>query len=433
MQTSGRGRLKHPSASGNSAIDPLWRHIYKEPVDRKLREPRGVEFYTKAFFVALAIFVGYGLLLILQPFAGSMAWAIFLAFILKPLHRWLSRRLGNRPGYSAGIITSLTPFVLLIPLTGLGVTFADQARGLITYLQERNLKLDGSILLQLEQYPIIGPVARLAREELSVSAADIQEWITRAAEALLRNVASVGGGVVLSALGTLVGFFFMLFLLFFFLRDGVHVRPAATADPGARGASRAALRSPRECHARRVLRHRTDGAGSGRPGRDRICHRRAAVARGVRRARGGSRAASRGRCGHRVDSGGVVSVRLRPLEVGVFMLVWGLIVSTSDNFLRPILVSRYAPVSAFTVFVGVVGGIGAFGTIGIVVGPGIPGAGRRHHAVLRREGIAPNKRNSTRRRRCRRRNRASRNPRVRIGDIPHFRCHVFAGRRVSFR
>jgi predicted PurR-regulated permease PerM len=53
----------------------------------------------------------------------------------------------------------------------------------------------------------------------------------------------------------------------------------------------------------------------------------------------------------------------------IFMLIWGVIVSTSDNFLRPILVSRYAPVSAFTVFVGVVGGIGAFGTIGIVIGP----------------------------------------------------------------
>ena len=33
------------------------------------------------------------------------------------------------------------------------------------------------------------------------------------------------------------------------------------------------------------------------------------------------------------------------------------------------LVSRYAPVSAFTVFVGVVGGIAAFGAIGIVIGP----------------------------------------------------------------
>jgi predicted PurR-regulated permease PerM len=55
--------------------------------------------------------------------------------------------------------------------------------------------------------------------------------------------------------------------------------------------------------------------------------------------------------------------------MAIFMLIWGAIVSTSDNFMRPILVSRYAPVSAFTVFVGVVGGIGAFGTIGIVVGP----------------------------------------------------------------
>ena len=34
-----------------------------------------MEFYTKAFFVALAALVLYGLVLVLQPFAGSMAWA----------------------------------------------------------------------------------------------------------------------------------------------------------------------------------------------------------------------------------------------------------------------------------------------------------------------------------------------------------------------
>jgi predicted PurR-regulated permease PerM len=56
-------------------------------------------------------------------------------------------------------------------------------------------------------------------------------------------------------------------------------------------------------------------------------------------------------------------------QMAVFMTIWGVVVSTSDNFLRPLLVSRYAPVSAFTVFVGVVGGIAAFGPIGIVVGP----------------------------------------------------------------
>jgi predicted PurR-regulated permease PerM len=57
------------------------------------------------------------------------------------------------------------------------------------------------------------------------------------------------------------------------------------------------------------------------------------------------------------------------VKLAAFMLAWGVFVSVSDNFLRPVLVSRYAPVSAFTVFVGVVGGIGAFGTIGIIIGP----------------------------------------------------------------
>ena len=52
-----------------------------------------------------------------------------------------------------------------------------------------------------------------------------------------------------------------------------------------------------------------------------------------------------------------------------FMLISGVIISTADNFLRPILVSCSAPVSAFMVFLGVVGGIAAFGAIGIVVGP----------------------------------------------------------------
>ena len=74
------------------------------------------------------------------------------------------------------------------------------------------------------------------------------------------------------------------------------------------------------------------------------------------------------------------------------MLIWGVIVSTSDNFLRPILVSRYAPVSAFTVFVGVVGGIGAFGTIGIVVGPVFLALVAAILQYFDEKVIAPNKR-----------------------------------------
>src|SRR3954470_552562 len=95
-----------------------------------------MEFYRKAFFVVLAAVVGYALLLVLQPFAGSLTWAIFLAFILYPVHRWITRKFGGRAGISAGVLTALTPFALLIPLVFLGIVFANQARALVDYIKE---------------------------------------------------------------------------------------------------------------------------------------------------------------------------------------------------------------------------------------------------------------------------------------------------------
>jgi predicted PurR-regulated permease PerM len=54
----------------------------------------------------------------------------------------------------------------------------------------------------------------------------------------------------------------------------------------------------------------------------------------------------------------------------VFMLVWGaLLVSLVDNVLRPFLVSGRAEVATLTVFIGVLGGVAAFGTIGLFLGP----------------------------------------------------------------
>src|SRR5688572_100070 len=299
-----------------------------------------------------------------------MAWAILLAFILSPLHNWLTRKMKNRPGWAAGTITGLTPFALLIPLSFLGFAFANQARALVTYLQERNLRLDGSILLQLEQYPIIGPMARLAREELSVSAADIQEWITRAVEATLRNVASVGGGVALAALGTLVGFFFALFILFFMLRDGPSMFDRLQRLIPVPEEHRAQLFD----HLSSVARGVFYGIGLTAIVQGTLVGIGFAIAGMPSPVVFGVLAAILAL----LPAGGAAIVWIPGVlylgatgsyGMGTFLLIWGLVVSTSDNILRPILVSRYAPVSAFMVFVGVVGGIAAFGAIGIVVGP----------------------------------------------------------------
>jgi predicted PurR-regulated permease PerM len=54
---------------------------------------------------------------------------------------------------------------------------------------------------------------------------------------------------------------------------------------------------------------------------------------------------------------------------GTFLLVWTIVAGTVDNFLRPILIKRGADLPLLLVFAGVVGGLFAFGLIGIFVGP----------------------------------------------------------------
>ncbi|HEU0204062.1 MAG TPA: AI-2E family transporter YdiK [Burkholderiaceae bacterium] len=54
---------------------------------------------------------------------------------------------------------------------------------------------------------------------------------------------------------------------------------------------------------------------------------------------------------------------------GTFLLVWSVIVSTADNFLRPLLIRRGADMPLLLVFAGVIGGLFAFGLVGIFVGP----------------------------------------------------------------
>jgi predicted PurR-regulated permease PerM len=51
------------------------------------------------------------------------------------------------------------------------------------------------------------------------------------------------------------------------------------------------------------------------------------------------------------------------------MLVWTIIVGGMDNFLRPILIRKGADLPLLLIFAGVVGGLLAFGLIGIFIGP----------------------------------------------------------------
>jgi predicted PurR-regulated permease PerM len=54
---------------------------------------------------------------------------------------------------------------------------------------------------------------------------------------------------------------------------------------------------------------------------------------------------------------------------GIALLVWSLIVGTMDNVLRPYLIKKGADLPLLLIFAGVIGGLIAFGIIGLFVGP----------------------------------------------------------------
>jgi predicted PurR-regulated permease PerM len=54
---------------------------------------------------------------------------------------------------------------------------------------------------------------------------------------------------------------------------------------------------------------------------------------------------------------------------GIFLGLWSVGVGFSDNFLRPYLTRQRASVSTLAIFVGVIGGMAAFGFIGSLIGP----------------------------------------------------------------
>jgi len=54
---------------------------------------------------------------------------------------------------------------------------------------------------------------------------------------------------------------------------------------------------------------------------------------------------------------------------GSALLVWTLLVTTIDNVLRPVLIRRSANLPLPLVFAGVLGGVLAFGIVGLFVGP----------------------------------------------------------------
>jgi predicted PurR-regulated permease PerM len=326
-------------------------------------------FYPRVFALVIAAVLGYALILIFAPFIGSMAWAAFLAFLLYPLNLRLRRRLSGG-GTAAGVLTLLAPIIILLPLSALSIDFVAQISALMQKLQKSAAELDIKSLSDLQQFPWIARANVWLEAHSGISAEQVQSWLVSGTREVLTRAASMGGGFFLGALGSLFGFAIMLFLLFFFLRDGDGML--------ARARRLIPLTEERKERLFRQLSGVTRAIVIGTSV--------TALLQGLFIGIGFSIAGLPSPVVF-----GVLAALLSMLPVGgsafvwgpaviwlffdgrwgyaIFMLVWGILLSGLDNVLRPILISGRAKISALAVFIGVLGGIPAFGAIGVIAGP----------------------------------------------------------------
>jgi predicted PurR-regulated permease PerM len=326
-------------------------------------------FYRRTFLIATLAILAYLLFETLRPLAGPLGWAGVLAFLLTPLHERLTRALKGRASLSAGIFTVLTPFCVIAPLGAVGAVFAQQVSATIDWLRGRTLLTYPALLDSAQQLPVIGGGVRWLRENAAVSAQQVQEWATNGAQTLLKSAASMGGALALGAAASLVGFFMMLFLLFFFLRDGRRIFEQLTRFIPVEPARRAKLLS--------YLADVTLAVVFGSVGTALI----QGILAGVGFAFVGLPSpvvfAVLATIAAFLPAGSaivLIPAVLYLLLVGrwgaaIFLAVWSAAVGLIDNFLRPFLTSQRAEVSTLAVFVGAIGGVSAFGVLGLVIGP----------------------------------------------------------------
>ena len=84
--------------------------------------------------------------------------------------------------------------------------------------------------------------------------------------------------------------------------------------------------------------------------------------------------------------GSILLLAQGKIGMGLFFLAWSAgLVANADNFVRPMIVMAALPVSGLLVFIAILGGIQAFGLIGVFVGPVTLAVGQALLRMLREE------------------------------------------------
>jgi predicted PurR-regulated permease PerM len=309
----------------------------------------------QGFLLGLIFLFGTVAALMLKPFAAYIFGAMILAFILKKPHFRLRRRIGDRP--SALLMTISSIVLAVLPLILAGAAVAEDARGLVEDVNRTDVVDFETIEESLQ--------------ELTGQEVDIQATITSAIQSFSTETLGSFSRFVTIFTQLLIGVSVMLFLTYYFLKDGQGlVEWLKEVSP-----------LPREIeddlHDRLELT--TTAVMKG--------HIMVAIAQGL--------IAGLGLAVFGVPNYifwtfmmvilGVIpivgsflvwfpaSIYLliseEPVSAALLFLYGAIVVGATDNFLRPFVVDDEADLHPALIILGVIGGVYLFGVAGLFLGP----------------------------------------------------------------
>jgi len=255
-------------------------------------------------------------------------------------------------------------------MTALALAFARQAAELATRLQAWIGQQQRHSFEELTQLPVVGGVMDWLEQNLEISTSHVQAWLVEGSRHLFEQLATFGGIAFLGAVGTVLSFTVMLFVLFFIIRDGRPIARLGAALVPLEPARREELAERLTAVTRAVVRGTVLTAiiqGLLLGIAFAVVRLPAPVVFGVLGAVlsvvpfGGTALVW-------APAVGVLMVQGSYMQAGV-LLAFGVVVSSVDNFLKPLLISGRNVLPTLAVFIGVLGGLAAFGLIGLFLGP----------------------------------------------------------------
>lgn len=326
-------------------------------------EARAAELLLRLAALGLILYGGYALL---RPFFPLFLWAVILATALKPLHDWLSARLGGRPRTSATLITIGLFLIAVGPVAALADSLIGTVKAVVQHLDQHGLRVP-ALPAPITDLPLVGDqIARFwssATANLQATAQKYAPMLIPSAGELLSVLGSVAKGI----LGMVIAVILTGILL---------AASPGLSELGRKLADRLAG-SPNGTHVILIATRTIRGVSRGVVG---VAVLQALLMGIVLQVFGVAGAGLMAFVGLILC---IVQIGLIPIVAPVLVWAWMSVppgqalmmtvllvpVMLIDNVLKPLLMSRGLETPASLMLVGVIGGTLSAGVLGVFVGP----------------------------------------------------------------